>query len=95
MAALLAAGVMPDMDLVEAATHHMAAFPWPIPGSWDLGFSGAKARGPRKWIMTVAGLLPRGPLSTRPIEESVKHRIPGGWPAGPAALDHRDRLQNR
>jgi NTE family protein len=81
MAGLLAAGVMPDMDLVEAAAHQMAAFPWPIPGSWELGFSGAKARGPRSWIMTVAGLLPRGPLSTKPIQESVKERIPQGWPA--------------
>jgi NTE family protein len=81
MAALLAAGILPNMDLVEAAAHHMAGFPWPIPGSWDLGFSSAKARGRRNWIMTVAGLLPRGLLSTQPIQESVKHRIPGGWPA--------------
>jgi len=81
MAALLAAGVLPELDLVEAAGHHIAAFPWPIPGSWDLGFSGAKARGARNWIMTVAGLLPRGPISTQPIQESVKQRIPQGWPA--------------
>jgi NTE family protein len=82
MAALLAAGVLPNTDLVEAAAHHMAAFPWPVPGSWDLGFSGARVRGRRSWIMTVAGLLPRGPLSTHPIQESVERRIPAGWPAG-------------
>jgi len=81
VAALLAAGILPDMELVEAAAHHLEAFPWPIPGSWDLGLTGAKERGPRKWIMTVAGLLPRGPLSTRPIQDSVEHRIPRGWPA--------------
>lgn len=81
MAALLAAGVLPNLDLVDAAAHHMAAFPWPIPGSWNLGFSGAKARGRRNWMMTVAGLLPRGPLSTQPIQQSVKQRIPDGWPA--------------
>ncbi len=78
--AMLAAEVQPDLDLIEAAEHHMEAFPWPIPGSWDLGFSGAKERGPRKWIMTVAGLLPRGPLSTQPIQESIERRIPRGWP---------------
>jgi NTE family protein len=82
MAAVLAAGVLPDLDLVDAATRHMEAFPWPIPGSWDLGLTGAKEAGPRRWVMTVAGLLPRGPISTRPIQESVQQRIPRGWPAG-------------
>lgn len=82
MAALLAADILPNVDLVEAATHHVEAFPWPIPGSWDLGLSGTKEPGPRRWIMTVAGLLPRGPLSTRPIRESVQQRIHRGWPAG-------------
>jgi NTE family protein len=82
MAALLAAGVLPRMDLVEAATHKREALPWPIPGSWELGLSGMKQRGPRRWIMTVAGLLPRGALSTEPIRASVSQRIPDGWPRG-------------
>ncbi len=80
MAALLAAGVLPQLDLIDAAAHHPEAFPWPIPGSWNLGLSGMKTHGPRKWIMTVAGMLPRGALSTQPIQDSVRHRIPDGWP---------------
>ncbi len=82
MVALLAAGVLPQMDLVEAAAYHTEAFPWPVPGSWDLGLRGMKAHGRRKWIMTVAGMLPRGALSTQPIQDSVRHRIPNGWPVG-------------
>ena len=82
LGALLAADVLPNVDLVEAATHRVEAFPWPIPGSWNLGFTGAKVTGPRRWIMTAAGLLPRGTLSTRPIQESVRQRIPRGWPTG-------------
>lgn len=82
MAALLAAGVLPRMDLIEAATHQREAVPWPIPGSWKLGLSGMKERGPRRWIMTVAGLLPRGALSTEPIRASVSQRIPDEWPKG-------------
>ncbi|HYM50504.1 MAG TPA: patatin-like phospholipase family protein [Candidatus Limnocylindrales bacterium] len=93
MAALLAAGILPPMDLVDAATRRAEAFPWPIPGSWDLGIRGMRAQGPRGWIMTVAGMLPRGGLSTGPIQESIRHRMPDGWPAGRrlwiAACDYR------
>jgi NTE family protein len=80
MAAVLAAGSLPGTDLVEAATHQRGAFPWPMPGSWHLGLNGLRERGPRGLIMTVAGLLPRGPLSTQPIQASVSRRIPHGWP---------------
>jgi NTE family protein len=82
IAALLAAGIMPATDLSEAAAHRRRAFPWPIPGSLGLGISAMRKHGPRRWIMTAAGLLPRGPLSTRPIREVIGRRIPGGWPSG-------------
>jgi NTE family protein len=81
MASFLAADVFPGMDLVEAAAHRREAFPWPIPGSWRLGLHGIKERGARRWIMTVAGLVPRGALSTQPIQASVSKRIPAGWPS--------------
>jgi len=82
MAAVLAAGALPRMDLVEAAMRQREAFPWPMPGSLHLGLRGMKARGSRGLIMTVAGLLPRGSWSTQPIQSSVSRRIPGGWPRG-------------
>lgn len=82
MAAVLAAGALPRMDLVEAALRRREAFRRPMPGSWRLGLRGMKARGSRGLIMTVAGLLPRGSWSTQPIQASVARRIPGGWPRG-------------
>src|SRR5690349_16044707 len=74
MASLLAAGVMPATDLADAAAHRRDTFPWPIPGSLELGISARKEHGPRRLIMTAAGLLPRGPLSTRPIREVIRRR---------------------
>jgi NTE family protein len=82
MAAVLAAGELPGMDLVHAATHQRGKFSCPIPGSWQLGLNGVKARGVHGLIMTVAGLLPRGSFSTDPIRASVSRRIPDGWPKG-------------
>lgn len=82
MAALLAAGVLPDLDLTDATTRERTVFPWPMPGSFELGLKGLRQRGPRRWIMTLAGLMPRGGLSTQPIQDAVRRRIPGGWPAG-------------
>ena len=80
MAALLAAGVVPRIDLVEATERHVGLIPWPVPGSMHLGLHGLRSRGPRRLLMTAAGLLPRGSLSTEPIRQAVTHRIPGTWP---------------
>lgn len=81
MAALLAAGVFPDLELTDATTRRQEAFPWPLPGSLSLGINGLRERGSRRWIMTLAGLMPRGSLSTQPIQQAVRRRIPEGWPS--------------
>jgi NTE family protein len=78
--ALLSAGLVPDMEVLRAAEHRSEGIPWPVPGSLDLGLLGLRERASRRWVMTVAGLLPRGTLSTRPIRETVQRCAPAGWP---------------
>jgi NTE family protein len=80
MASILAAGTFPELDLIDATTRRADAFPLPLPGSIRLGLRGLRSAGARRWIMTVAGILPRGSLSTRPIERAVRLRVPAGWP---------------
>lgn len=80
MAALLAAGVLPQLDLTDATDRKLELLPWPLPGSIRLGLHGLRASGGRRWLMTLAGLLPRGAFSTEPIQRAVFRRIPNGWP---------------
>lgn len=82
VAALLAAGVLPEIDLVDATERRIRGIPLPVPGSPALAINGLRSPNGRRWLLTAAGLLPRGVLSTAPIERAVSRRIPEGWPAG-------------
>lgn len=81
LAAMLASGITPELDLVDATDRRMDGIPWPLPGSLRLGLHGLRSDGSRRLVMTIAGFLPRGVLSTEPIRRAVALRIPPGWPA--------------
>jgi NTE family protein len=86
LAALIAGGEPPlsaAMDARTAAVYRRDGFPWPVPGSLRLIVSALLHHNPQQLLMTMVGLLPRGPVSTDPIKDAVRRATPKGWPESP------------
>ncbi|TMM09379.1 MAG: patatin-like phospholipase family protein [Actinobacteria bacterium] len=64
------------------------------PGSWRLIANSLRSPGSHRPAALLAGWLPRGPISTEPIKETIRRVVPHGWTDHPSfwavACDYTD-----
>jgi len=57
--------------------------PFPGPGSWRLGVKSLASPTRHTPAQVVSGWLPRGVISTRPLERTIRRVVPHGWSSHP------------
>lgn len=82
---IVAARISEDFERVEASHYRPAlAFPPVGPGSWRMAANSLLHPGRHTPATLIGGLLPRGFVSTAPIQQLVEDFVPTCWPDHPS-----------
>src|SRR4051812_19127087 len=68
-----------DADRDAGAHFRFGALPSFGPGSWRLAMRTARQPLSHTPAALLSGWVPRGPISTEPLRETVRHVVPDGW----------------